>query len=225
MLTSLSADLKESKTAVIVGAPPPPDVSDKRGRRMFVSGKIDYKGLKRPAPSKQRPIPADVTDPDEDSDDTPLVHPQRQTRSSKTVTKSSAAILKKDLPPTNPQTSAMKKPSQSQDPVIDLDESSSDHDNQHGGGRDSDSDCEDQQLGTKRKPERKDRGGAKKRVHIVLSSDEEEVVQTTGREDSKQPDTKTRERDAEMSKDDPLTVTHKVADDQSQDDSDPFLGK
>src|ERR1700722_9402946 len=211
MLTYLSADLKESKTAVIVGAPPPPDVSDKRGRRMFLNGKIDYKGLKRPAPSKQRPIHTDITDLDEDSDDTPLVHPQRQTRSSTTVTKSSATVLKKDLPPTIPE--------------IDLDDSSSDHDNQHGGGQDSDSDCEDQQLGTKRKPERKDRGGAKKRVHIILSSDEEEVVETTRREDSKWPDTKTREQDAEMSKDDPLTVIHKVTGDQSQDDSDPFLGK
>src|SRR5271170_6575314 len=95
-----TAGLKVNKIPVIIGAPPPPEVREKRGRRMFLNGTIDYKGLPRITPSKQQLADTDPQrsatvddddnnnddydddDDDDDDDDQPLVPPQRKTRSS-----------------------------------------------------------------------------------------------------------------------------------------------
>jgi hypothetical protein len=197
-----------------------------------MNGNIDYNGLKlkQPVPSKQqRSIDEDhqAADVDEDSDDdVPLVHPKRLTRSSKTVLKPSTTVAPV------PRRSTMKKPSKRSDVVIDLNESSSDHPDQHGGGGDSDSGNDDQHRGTKRKLKRKDGGGMKKRVHIISSSDEEQDT-AASRGDAQRSNTVTYKQDAKKSNDDTFTIPGKEPDHPStsspqplQDVNDnPFIGQ
>ena len=190
------ADLKGNKLPVIIGAPPPPEVREKRGRRMFLNGTIDYKGPLRTAPSKRQPAdtdpPCNATvddddnnddgddgddDDDDDDDDQPLVPPQRKTRSSGPAVPSTTIMVA--IPPKSTvkklsaaKTSTMKKSR----PIVlsDDDVSPAGRDNHHRHGSVSESEHDDPHPGVKRKPERRDSGGAKKKVHILVSGSEDD---------------------------------------------------
>src|SRR3984957_12438742 len=181
------ADLKGNKLPVIIGAPPPPEVREKCGRRMFLNGTIDYKGPLRTAPSKWQPAdtdpPCNVTVDDDDNNDNgndgdddddnnqPLVPPQQKTCSSGPAVPSTTIMV------TIPLKSTVKKPSVAKTstmkksrPIIlsDDDVSPAGHDNHHRHGSVSESEHDDPHPGVKRKPERRDSGGAKKKVHILV---------------------------------------------------------
>jgi hypothetical protein len=162
-------DLKEGKSPVIIGAPPPPDVRQKCGRRMFVDGKVDYEGPARVAPSKR---PTDKNPPDDISDDSRI-----NAQSSNVVPKShlEKVILQQSV-----------KKSQS---VINKEEEEEEGDDDDDGDDDisivKSSECDKPHPGVKRKPEQRDSGGAKKKVHIIISDDsdgsEDEVSDGDGK--------------------------------------------
>jgi hypothetical protein len=189
------ADLKGNKLPVIIGAPPPPEVREKRGRRMFLNGTIDYKGPLRTAPSKRQlpdtdpPCSATVDDDennedddddeddDNDDDDQPLVPPQRKTRSSGPAVPSTTITVAIPPKPAVKKLSAVKTSTMKKNrPIIlsDDDVSPAARDNHRRHGSVSGSEHDDPHPGVKRKPERRDSGGAKKKVHILVSGSEDD---------------------------------------------------
>jgi hypothetical protein len=269
ILILFTADLRDNKIPVILGAPPPPDVREKHGRRMFVNGKVDFKGIERTAPSKRPGVEADpedkmASDPHEGSDDTPLDHPQRKTRSSKTIippskttSRPSKTIAEPNVAVVVPLKSNLKKSSKvkksrqivySDDDNVDVDQQE-----HHGHTSASESEPGEQRSGIKRKPERRDSGGAKKRVHIIVSSDsesgEDEASGISSEDDmqtecartekgkgrqtqGKRLKTKGGDHDEKDEKD-PTPITKEVTDglppsnalDSQQEQDDPFIGE